>query len=94
VTTKKTAVPPVVNEFPASLPKPSLSAPALEPHYSVPQIAKLWGLSTDCVRALFRDVPGVLKIVRPETRFKRGYISIRVPESVVLRIHAALRKAA
>jgi hypothetical protein len=94
VTTKKIAVPPVVNELAASLPKRLLSAPALEHHYSIPQIAKMWCLSVDCVRAIFRDVPGVLKITRPETRFKRGYVTLRVPESVLLRVHATLRKAA
>ena len=55
---------------------------ALERHYTTIEIAKLWQLSPDTVRALFRDVPGVLKITRPEARFKRQF-SYRIPESVL-----------
>ncbi len=64
---------------------------ALEKHYSIPEVAELWGLSTDKVRELFRDVPGVIKIGSPETRHKRGYITLRIPESVVQRVHSQLR---
>ena len=64
---------------------------ALEKHLTVPEIAELWQLSTDKVRELFRDHPGVIKIGQPERRHKRGYITIRVPESIVNRVHAQLR---
>ena len=64
---------------------------ALEKHYSIPEIAELWQLSPDTVRELFRDAPGVIKIGSPETRHKRGYITLRVPENVVLKVHAQLR---
>lgn len=67
--------------------------PAFEKHLSVSEIASLWGLSRDTVRRIFRDHPGVLKLDRPETRRKRGYLSMRIPESVVLRVHEQLRKA-
>lgn len=67
---------------------------ALERHYTTTEIAKLWQLSPDTVRILFRDVPGVLKITRPETRFKRAYTSYRIPESVLQRVHAERRKVA
>jgi len=64
---------------------------ALEKHYSIPEIATLWGLSQDSVRNIFRDHPGVLKIGNPETRFKRAYLTIRIPESVLQKVHAQLR---
>ncbi len=67
---------------------------ATEKHYTVQEIAKLWLVSQDTVRSLFRDVPGVLKIIRPATRFKRGYTSFRVPESILQAVHARLRKVA
>jgi len=60
----------------------------LEKHYSVPEIAKAWGLSDDTVRSLFKDRAGVLKIGTPESRFKRGYIVLRVPESIVRKVYS------
>jgi hypothetical protein len=67
---------------------------ALERHYTTIEVAKLWQVSPDTVRSIFRDVPGVLKITRPETRFKRSYTSFRIPESVLQSVHAKLRRAA
>ena len=63
---------------------------ALEKHYTAKEVADLWRLSEDTVRKLFRDYPGVLKIVRPAGRFKRAYVSLRIPESVVQKRHAEL----
>jgi hypothetical protein len=63
---------------------------ALERHYTAKEVGKLWQLSEDTVRALFRDYPGVLKIAQPARRFKRAYVSIRIPESVVQKRHADL----
>ena len=60
---------------------------AIERHYSVPELAKLWSLSQDTVRALFKDRPGVFKLQSPETRFKRGYTVLRVPASVMLKVY-------
>jgi hypothetical protein len=64
--------------------------PALERHYTCHELAKLWNLAPDTIRALFRDAPGVLKINRPERRNKRGYVSMRIPESVAQKRHAEL----
>ena len=65
---------------------------ALETHYSVSEVAKLWHLSEDTIRRIFRDVPGVLKLGAPERLRKRGYVLLRIPESVLQAVHAALRK--
>jgi hypothetical protein len=67
---------------------------ALEKHYSTVAVAKLWSISPDTVRSLFRNVPGVVKILRAETRFKRKYTTYLIPESVLQAVHAKLRKAA
>jgi hypothetical protein len=64
--------------------------PALEKHFTVLELADLWQLSPDTIRALFRDTPGVLKISRPARRNKRGYTSFRIPESVAQKRHAEL----
>lgn len=43
------------------------------------------------MRRLFRDEPGVLRIGNPYSRLKRGYEVLRVPESVVVKVHEKLR---
>ena len=48
----------------------------------VQEVAEKWHLSEAVVRRLFQDEPGVIKIEAPERRFKRGYCSLRIPESV------------
>jgi hypothetical protein len=67
---------------------------AIEKHYDVPEVAELWKLSPDTVRQIFRDVPGVIRINRPRTRNKRAYLSLRIPESVMQRVHQTLTKRA
>jgi hypothetical protein len=65
---------------------------AFERHYCVSEVAELWGLSERTIRRIFSDEPGV-KWESGETRFKRGYTTLRIPESVVQRVHRKLRKA-
>lgn len=60
---------------------------AVEKHYNVQQVAKMWGYSEDTIRRLFRDEKGVLKIGSPETRFKRKRWQLSIPESVLIRVH-------
>jgi transcriptional antiterminator len=63
------------------------AALALERHYSVSEVAKMWALSERTVRRMFEDEDGVLHWGTIETRRKRGYITLRIPESVMLRVH-------
>jgi len=63
-----------------------------ERHYTVAEIGKTWNLSRDVVRKLFENEPGVLVIGNDESRTKRGYHTLRVPESVVQRVHRRLCK--
>jgi len=64
------------------------AAPAIERHYSVAQVADLWGWSESKVRDVFRDEPGVLqsqlRTLRPR---KRQKVTLRIPESVLFRVH-------
>jgi hypothetical protein len=62
---------------------------ALERHYTVDEVAKLWGVHPETIRKLFRDCPGVLKIGGGFGRKKstREYCTLRIPESVVRRVH-------
>ncbi len=62
---------------------------ALERHYTVSEVAELWNLSETKVREMFMDEPGVLKTqLRTLRARKRQNVSLRIPESIVLRVHA------
>jgi hypothetical protein len=65
---------------------------AIEKHYSVQELAEIWNLSDDTIRRLFRDEPGVIRINATHGRQKRRYVVLRLPESVVMRVHERLRK--
>ena len=61
---------------------------AFEKHYSVHDVAGVWGLDESTIRRLFQDEPGVQKIGRSGRRDgKRDYVTLRIPESIVRRVH-------
>ncbi len=62
----------------------------VERHYAVTEIAEIWNLSTDKIRNLFEDEPGVLVIGERNPRRKRRYVTLRIPQSVVERVHSRL----
>jgi hypothetical protein len=62
----------------------------VEKHFSPAELAEAWGLSCETVRKLFRGEPGVLKIGKPEARFRRSYFTLRIPQSVAERVHRRL----
>ena len=67
-------------------PRPGLLAFAR--HYTPKELASIWRLDQTTVRRLFIDQPGVLKIGKSNRRDgKRDYLSLRIPESVALRVH-------
>jgi len=61
-----------------------------ERHYSVDEVAEMWTLSPDPVRKLFEHEPGVLVLGNHGSRSKRRYTTLRIPESVVERVHRRL----
>jgi hypothetical protein len=63
---------------------------AQQRHYSVQEVAVLWQLSKDSVRRLFKNEPGVLAISPRQRRGKRAYVTLRIPSSVVERVHRRL----
>jgi hypothetical protein len=64
-----------------------------ERHYSPAEIAELWNLSADCVRNIFEHEPGVLVIGNPiPRRGKRSYTTLRIPQSVLGRVHKRMSK--
>jgi hypothetical protein len=66
---------------------------ASEKHYSVIEIAKLWALSEKTVRKIFEREPGVIHWSTEERLHKRGYRTLRVPETILNRVHRKLRRA-
>jgi hypothetical protein len=62
-------------------------------HYTVSELAKRWHLSPNTVSRLVVDEPEVIKLtVGPllRNRRKRHLVFLRIPERVVLRVHAKL----
>jgi len=67
-----------------------VSSTHAERHYAVAEIAELWNLSSDKVRELFENEAGVLVIGERSPRHKRRYITLRIPQSVLERVHSRL----
>ncbi len=65
---------------------------ATELHYSVAEVAEMWNLSPSAVRRLFQREPGVLALGEPRPKFgrRRGKVTLRIPQSVLDRVHRAL----
>ena len=67
---------------------------ATERHFTPGELGELWGLSPQTMRELFVDEPGVILIGEPSRRegrtLKRGYFTMRIPESVAVRVHTKL----
>jgi excisionase family DNA binding protein len=72
--------------------RPTMSL-AIEKHWAPNEVAEMWGLSAEMVRMVFRDEPGVLLIGEPSRRvgkkLKRTYMTMRIPQSVLERVHLA-----
>jgi len=74
--------------------QPQIGAiPAMERHYSPEELGQVWNLSADTVRRLFEREPGVLVIERDRSRARR-YRTLRIPESVALRVHKRMSNPA
>lgn len=79
--------------IPMRMPEPPSQSRAgafSEPFYTVEELAALWKLSDDTIRRLFRDEPGVLVLGREKRPGKRRHMTLRIPESVALRVLSRL----
>ena len=70
--------------------RPNRTMLAGEHHYKPEELAELWGVSTETIRSIFRAEPGVLKIGKTGAKYKRGYVTLRIPEEVMERVHRRL----
>jgi hypothetical protein len=66
---------------------------AREKHYSIIEIAELWALSEETDRKIFESKPVVIHWSTEEKLYKRGYPTLRVPGTVLYRVHRKLRRA-
>jgi hypothetical protein len=66
----------------------------LEKHYSINEVSKIWGLSEKTVRKIFEQEPGVVELDNGKSRRKRTYVTRRIPESVLKRVHRKLQRIA
>jgi len=75
-------------------PKPLLTEVSLatERHYSVAEVAEMWNFSPNTVRRIFENEPGVVAIGDPRPKFgrRRGKVTIRIPQTVLERVHRRL----
>jgi transcriptional regulator GlxA family with amidase domain len=62
-----------------------------ERHYSIEELTELWGMSNDFVRRLFLREPGVVVFFKSRPG-RRVYRTLRIPESVVQRVHRRMRR--
>jgi hypothetical protein len=69
----------------------TMGVASLERHYTVAELSKRWIFSQTTIRRLFMKEPGVIRIVRPESKSKRGYISLRIPERIAQRVYQRLQ---
>jgi hypothetical protein len=58
-----------------------------ERHYSVKELAEMWGLSSAAIRRLFGNEPGVLRFGKEKKGHQRDYVTLRIPASVVERVY-------
>lgn len=72
---------------------PLLSDECLEKHYSPEDVSSMWGISPRTVRRLFANEPGIIELGQSDSMKKRRYLTIRIPESVLMRVHRRLKKA-
>ena len=61
-----------------------------ERHYAVIEVAEMWHLSPDKVREIFEHERGVLVLGDRNPRHKRRYLTLRIPHTVLLRVHNRL----
>lgn len=72
-------------------PQNGFTSLAMERHYTVGELSKLWFFSENTIRRMFIHEPGVIKVIRQATRVKRGYTSLRIPGRIAEKVHRRLQ---
>jgi hypothetical protein len=66
-------------------------APA-ERHYTPSEVAELWQFDVETIRRLFQNEPCVVVLQSPVKKGRRPYKTIRIPQSVLERVHKRLQR--
>jgi hypothetical protein len=72
------------------LPQQQSIGPSVERHFTIGEIASMWGLCPNTVRKIFEDMEGVLKVSYPRLKSRsnrKPRVSLRIPASLVARVH-------
>jgi hypothetical protein len=79
---------------PSTVQRPVAAEPApIERHYTAGEVADLWRFNVETVRRLFENEPGVIVLQTLARKGKRPYRTIRVPQTVLDRVHKRLQIA-
>jgi hypothetical protein len=65
---------------------------AAERHYGPAEVAELWHFDVETIRRLFQNETGVLVLESPIKKGRRRYTTLRIPQSVLERVHRRLQR--
>lgn len=71
---------------------PAEASTPTERHYTPSEVAELWHFNVETIRQLFQDESGVVVLQAPDKRGRRSYKTIRIPQSVLERVHKRLQR--
>ena len=78
---------------PSTLPGSLAEMPTpAERHYAPAEVAELWQFDVETIRRLFQAEAGVLVLQAPVRKGRRPYKTIRIPQSVLERVHKRLQR--
>jgi predicted transcriptional regulator len=63
---------------------------ATERHYTIAEVAEMWSFSERTIRRILDGEAGILVIGHPGDGRRRRFQTVRIPESVLHRIHNRL----
>lgn len=66
--------------------KPARATPTAKDIYTVAEVAALLNLSSDTIRRIFIDEPGVISLGDENPRGRRKRVTLRIPKEVVERV--------
>jgi hypothetical protein len=82
----------VVDEQPTTVQQTGAEPDSVEHHYSAGEVAALWGFNVETVRNIFEEEPGIIVLTAPSRKGKRPYRTIRIPQSVLDRVHRRMQR--
>jgi hypothetical protein len=92
--TKSTLFKPSREALPTAAPMTTAAAEPIpiENHFTATEVAGLWKFDVETIRRLFDDEPGVVVLQAPAKKGKRPYKTIRIPQTVLDRVHRRLQR--